>query len=106
MVCRLSLKPIDHCLGLIQKHNPNSTAQYRICEETSDALCLVTAGASISICSVGHVRTYKVIHGLHYDADAKITVLELKYYILFPAKGIMNYRQIISSHVYVHINQV
>ena len=52
------------------------------------------------------MRTYKVTRGLHYDADATITVLELNFYSLFPAKGIMNYRQIISSRLYVRINQI
>jgi len=47
------------------------------------------------------MRTYKVTRGPHYDAEATITVLELKFYILFPTKGIMNYRQIISSGLYV-----
>ena len=44
----------------------------------------------------------------HYDADETIAVPELtknSFYILFPAKGIMNYRQIISSRLYVRINQ-
>jgi len=51
------------------------------------------------------MRTYKVTREPHYDADATITVLELKFYILFPAKGIMNYRQITSSRLNVRINQ-
>jgi len=45
------------------------------------------------------MRTYKGTRGPHYDADATITVLELTFYILFPAKGIMSYRQIISSRL-------
>jgi len=52
------------------------------------------------------MRTYKGTRGPHYDADATITVLELTFYILFPVKGIMSYRQIISSRLYVRINQI
>jgi len=54
------------------------------------------------------MRTCKVTRGPHYDADETIAVLELtknSFYILIPAKGIMNYRQIISSRLYVRINQ-
>jgi len=54
------------------------------------------------------MRTCKVTRGPHYDADETIAVPELtknSFYILFPAKGIMNYRQIISSRLYVRINQ-
>jgi len=51
------------------------------------------------------MRTYKVTRGPHYDADATVAVLELKFYIFFPAKGIMNIRQFISSRLYVRINQ-
>ena len=50
------------------------------------------------------MRACKVIPGLHYDADATIAVPELtrnSFQILFPAKGILNYRQIISSRLYV-----
>jgi len=52
------------------------------------------------------MRSCKVTRGPYYDANATITVLELKFYILFPAKGIMNYRQIISVRLYVRINQI
>jgi len=55
------------------------------------------------------MRTYKVARGPHYDADATMAVPELirnSFDILFPAKGVMNYRQIISSRLYVRINQV
>jgi len=44
--------------------------------------------------------TYKVARGPHYDAEAAMAVPECtrnSFYILFPAKGVMNYRQIISS---------
>jgi len=44
----------------------------------------------------------EVTRGTHYDADATMAVPELtrnSFYILFPAKGIMNYRQIISSRL-------
>jgi len=39
----------------------------------------------------------------HFDVDPTMAVLELyqkPFYILFPAKGIMSYRQIISSGLY------
>jgi len=49
------------------------------------------------------MRTYKVNRGPHYDADATIAAPELNF--LFTAKGIMNYRQYISSRLYVRINQ-
>jgi len=54
------------------------------------------------------MRTCKVTRGPHYDADVTVAVRELtknSFYILFPAKGVMNYRQIISSRLYVRINQ-
>jgi len=54
------------------------------------------------------MRFYKVTHGPHYDTNAAMVVPELSrnsFYILFHAKGIVNYRQIISSHLYVRINQ-
>jgi len=54
------------------------------------------------------MSTYMVTRGPHYDADATMAVPELtrnSFYILFPVKGIMNYRQIISSRLYVRINQ-
>jgi len=58
------------------------------------------------------MRSCKVTRGPHYDywvprydADTKMAVyLNLarnSFYILFPAKGIMSYRQIISSRFYV-----
>jgi len=56
---------------------------------------------------MGHVRTYKVTSGRHYIADATMSVPELttnSFYILFPAKGVMNYKQIISSLLSVRIN--
>jgi len=54
------------------------------------------------------MRTSEVTRGPHYDADETIAVPELtenSFYILFPRKGIMNYRQIHSSRFYVRINQ-
>jgi len=54
------------------------------------------------------MSTYNVTRGSHYDADATMAVPELtrnSFYILFPAKGIMNYRQIISIRLYVRINR-
>jgi len=48
------------------------------------------------------MRTYKAIRGPQYDADATIVVPELtrnSFYILFPANGTINDRQIISSHL-------
>jgi len=53
------------------------------------------------------MRTCMVNHRPHYDDDATIAVTELtrnSFYILFPAKGIMNYAQINSSPLYVCIN--
>ena len=61
-----------------------------------------------SNCSIGHMSTCKVIRGRHYDADATMAVPELttnRFYIIFPVNDIMNYRQIISSRLYVRINQ-
>jgi len=55
------------------------------------------------------MRSYKVTRGPHYDADAIVAVPELtrnSFYILFPAKGTLNYRPIISSRLYVPINQL
>jgi len=63
---------------------------------------------SNSNCSVGQMRTSEITRGPHYDADETIAVPELtekSFYVLFPAKGIMNYRQIISSRLFVRINQ-
>jgi len=57
---------------------------------------------SNSNCFVGHMRTYKVTCGPHYDADTAVAVPELtsnSFYILFPAKGVINFRQIISSRL-------
>jgi len=54
------------------------------------------------------MSTCKVIRGRHYDADATMAVPELttnRFYIIFPVNDIMNYRQIISSRLYVRINQ-
>jgi len=54
------------------------------------------------------MRTYKVTRGPHYEADATMAVHELtrnSFYIFFPAKDIMVYRQIISSRLHVSINQ-
>jgi len=58
------------------------------------------AGVSNSNCSVGQTGTYKVTRGPHFDAEATIALPECtrnSFYMLFPAKGVMNYRQIISS---------
>jgi len=46
------------------------------------------------------MRTYKVTRVPHYETDATVEAPELtgnSFYILFPAKGIMNYMKIISS---------
>jgi len=54
------------------------------------------------------MRTYKVTSGPYYDADATIAVPERtinSFYILFPAKGVMNYRKIILAVSHVRINQ-
>jgi len=59
-----------------------------------------SAGVSNSNWSVGQMGTYKAIRGPHYDAEATIVVPECtrnSFYILFPAKRVMKYRQIISS---------
>jgi len=48
------------------------------------------------------MSTYKVTCGTHYDADTTMAVPELatnSFYILLPVKGIMNYRQIVFSHL-------
>jgi len=61
-----------------------------------------------SNCSVGHIRTFKVTRGPHYDADTTVGVPELtrnSFYILFPANGIMKYKQIIYGRLYVSVNQ-
>jgi len=51
------------------------------------------------------MSTYKVTRGPHYDADATIAVLELKFYILSPAKGIMNYNKpFLAVSTFVFIN--
>jgi len=53
------------------------------------------------------MRTYKLTLGPHYVADATMSVPELtrnSFYILFPAKGVMNYKHIISGRLYVRIN--
>jgi len=66
------------------------------------------AGVSNSNYSVGQIGTYKVTCGPHCDADATMAASEFtrnSFYILFPAKDIMNYRQVISSWLYVRINQ-
>jgi len=60
------------------------------------------AGVSNSNWSVGQMGTHKVIRGPHCDAEATIAVPECtrnSFYILFPAKHVMNYRQIISSRL-------
>ena len=52
--------------------------------------------------------TYKVARGPHYDAEAAMAVPECtrnSFYILFPAKGVMNYRQIFVAVTHVRINQ-
>ena len=77
-----------------------------ICRTYKSLGCI--PGVSNSNCSVGQMRTCMVTRGPHYDADETIAVPELtknSFYIFFPAKGIMNYRQIISSRLYVRINQ-
>jgi len=60
---------------------------------------------SNSNCSEGPMRTYEVTRGPHYDADATMALcLNLTrdiFYILFPAKGIVGYREIISSRLYI-----
>jgi len=56
--------------------------------------------------SVGQTRTYKVTRGPHSDADATMAVPELtrnSFYILFPVKSIVSYRQIFSIRVCVRI---
>jgi len=66
-------------------------------------------GVSNSNCSLGQLRTCKVTRGLRYGYDVTIAVPGLTkscFYIIFSAKGIMNYSLIISVHrLYVRINQ-
>jgi len=67
----------------------------------------IIAGVSNSTCSLDHMKTYKVTCGPHYNADATTAVFELTkraFASLFPVKGIMNCRQIISSRLYLRIN--
>jgi len=67
---------------------------------SSGYFSLYRAGVSNSNWSVGQMGSYKVIRGPHCDAEATIAVPECtrsSFYILFPAKRVMNYRQIISS---------
>jgi len=49
----------------------------------------------------------QITRGLHYDSDATVAVPEPyttnSFCILFPAKGIMSYRQIISSRLYIRL---
>jgi len=40
-----------------------------------------------------------------YYVDTTTVVPEPDFYILFPAKGIMSYKQIISSRLYVHLKE-
>jgi len=59
-------------------------------------------GSRTQIAPWAKMKTYKATQGPHYDGDPKIAVSECtrnSFYILFPAKGIMNYRQIISSRL-------
>jgi len=61
---------------------------------------------SNSNCSVGQIRTYKVTQGTHYDVTQQWRYLIFtrnSFYILFPAKGMVSYRQIISSRLYVRL---
>jgi len=54
------------------------------------------------------MRSYKVTGGAHYDGDATTAVPDIplnSFYILFPAKGIMSYSQIISCRLYVHLKR-
>jgi len=44
------------------------------------------AGVSNSNCSVGHMRTYKVTRGPHYDVCATIAVPELNFASYFLRK--------------------
>jgi len=51
------------------------------------------------------MNTYEVTRGPHYDADATVVVPEPYYsrnnfYIVFPAVGIVSYKQIISRHLF------
>jgi len=47
------------------------------CLGSSLSRAVAKAGISNSNCSVGHMKTYKVTRGPHYDADAEIAVPEL-----------------------------
>jgi len=103
------LRPVDH-LRLGRTFNmiririfvTQLRMQHRVKTKLHDKQTSCRLGISNSNCSVGYMRTYKITRGPHYDADATIAVPELtrnSFYILFPAKGIMNYRQIISSRL-------
>jgi len=65
------------------------------------------SGVSNSNCSVGQIRTYKVTQGTHYGVVTQqwryLIFTRNSFYILFPAKGIVSYRQIISSRLYVRL---
>ena len=47
---------------------------------------LSIAGVSNSNCTVGHMRTYKVTRGPHYDSDATVAVPELNFTSYFLRK--------------------
>jgi len=52
------------------------------------------------------MSTTEVIQELHYDAEATMAVLETYYkqlIILYLVKGIMSYKQIISSCLYIQL---
>jgi len=54
------------------------------------------------------MRTSKATRGQHH-ADEKMAVLNLtrnRFYILFPAKGIVSYKKIISSLLYVRLKGI
>ena len=75
--------------------------------ETFHWLC-VYVRVSNTNCSEGQIRTYKATGGPHYDADATMAVPEPyqnSFYILFLAKYIVSYRQIISSRLYVRLKE-
>jgi len=68
-----------------------------------------TSGVSNSNCPKGQMRTNEVTPGRHYDADNPtqqwryLNLTRNSFHILFPAKSIISYRQIITSRLYVHL---
>jgi len=71
------------------------------------ALTSFRSGVANSNYSVVQIQAYKVIQGPHYDAVTQqwrfVNLTRNSFYVLFPEKGIVSYRQIISSRLYVSL---